>query len=106
MCHKNTTISLQSHVLDCMVRGWIAKSDDRTIIKTTNGLDWQQCHDACQKMPGCKDFYFDAEKRMCIFFSGISSAASAIRSPTLKSVIGLKSGKVEKWFNTLHETKI
>ena len=87
-----------------MARGWIAKSDDRTIMESTNGLDWQQCHDACQKMPGCKDFYFDAEKRMCIFFSGISSAASAIRSPTLKSVIGLMSGKVEKWFNTLHET--
>ena len=87
-----------------MVRGWIAKSDDRTIIKSTIELDWQQCHDSCQKVPGCKDFYFDTEKKMCYLFSHFSSAANAIRSPTLKSVIGLKSGKVEKWFNTLHET--
>ena len=86
-----------------MVRGWIAKSDDRTMIKSTRELDWQQCYDACQKVPGCKDFHFDTEKKICTFFSHFSSAANAIRSPTLKSVIGLKSGKVKKWFNTLHE---
>ena len=96
-----------SYFSDCMVKGWIANSDDWTPAldyteNYTPALDIQQCHYACHSAPGCRSFSFEDETKKCIHFSGIASAAHAIRSPTLKSVIGVKSGKLEKWCSMKH----
>ena len=82
-----------------MVRGWIAKSADWPRINRnyTPALDIQQCHYMCHSVPGCRSFSFEDETKSCLTFSGIASAPQAIRSPTLKSAIGVKSGKLEKW---------
>ena len=90
---------ISSYFSDCMVRGWIAKSADWPRINRnyTPALDIQQCHYMCHSVPGCRSFSFEDETKSCLTFSGIASAPQAIRSPTLKSAIGVKSGKLEKW---------
>ena len=82
-----------------MVKGWTAKSDDWTRMNSnsTTALDIQQCHYSCHSVPGCRWFSFEDETKICTSGSGMVSAAHAIRSPTLKSVIGVKSGRLEKW---------